>query len=202
MPDPIFNKLGAYLDGELNSREAAAVEAHLKVCVECRAELEELRRLSSILEGSPDPEFMPVQEFKSRLMLQLPRREDLPPTETNIPFLLWLAPFMVIIVLVFIQVTIGLTSFITTASQFGLFNGSATWMAAAPRQMAWFTAIQTLGGISSNISDIPALQFLNNAGVFSWNLFTRLLLQIAAAVIYWGILIYIHRRGNALFTAK
>ena len=202
MPDPIFNKLGAYLDGELNSREAAAAEAHLKVCVECRAELEELRRLSSILEGSPDPEFLPVQEFKSRLMLQLPRREELPPVETNIPFLLWLAPLMVIISLVFIQVTIGLTSFITTASQFGLFNGSDTWMAAAPRQMAWFTAIQTLGGYSSNLPDIPAPQFLNNAGVFSWDLFTRLLLQIAAAVIYWGILIYIHRRGNALFTAE
>ena len=37
--------LDAYLDGELDEREKAAVEEHLAACTGCAAELERLRRL-------------------------------------------------------------------------------------------------------------------------------------------------------------
>ncbi len=202
MPDPIFNKLSAYLDGELNEREAAAVEAHIETCAECRSGLDELRRLSALLDGSPEPDFTPVQDFRSQLMLQLPRRDESSRPVPEAPFLIWSAPVMVVIVLVFIQITTGISSLVNLANRAGLLNGSAGWAAAAPRQMVWFTAIQTTGSYIADIPNLPALQFLNSAGVLSWDLFINLLLQITAAVIYWGLLGFIWRRGNNPFTAK
>jgi anti-sigma factor RsiW len=42
-------RLGAYHDGELTGAERAALEAHLRRCPGCAAELERLRRLSSLV---------------------------------------------------------------------------------------------------------------------------------------------------------
>ena len=48
--------LGAYHDGELRGRRLQQVETHLAHCAACRAELEELRALSALLQESPVPE--------------------------------------------------------------------------------------------------------------------------------------------------
>jgi hypothetical protein len=42
------NRLGAFHDGELDSASAAQVESHLASCQACRAELDEIRELSSL----------------------------------------------------------------------------------------------------------------------------------------------------------
>jgi len=42
-------RLGAYHDGEVTGEERAALEAHLRQCPACAAELERLRRLSGLL---------------------------------------------------------------------------------------------------------------------------------------------------------
>ena len=56
-------RLSGHLDGELDAKEAAAVEVHLATCEACRRELSELRRTVSALsalrgpgveEGGPD----------------------------------------------------------------------------------------------------------------------------------------------------
>ena len=46
-------QLSAYLDGELNPREAAAVERHLSTCDACAALLEELRSTQRLLSALP-----------------------------------------------------------------------------------------------------------------------------------------------------
>jgi len=47
--------LGAYYDDELNAAMRARVEAHLVSCPGCQRELDELRRLSTLLQAAPLP---------------------------------------------------------------------------------------------------------------------------------------------------
>jgi hypothetical protein len=48
-------RLSAYLDGELEAGDAAALERHLRGCAECRAELAALREVRSLLSALPQP---------------------------------------------------------------------------------------------------------------------------------------------------
>jgi len=50
----VRDNLSAYLDGRLSARQAARVEAHLRDCPECRAELESLRATVALLKSLPD----------------------------------------------------------------------------------------------------------------------------------------------------
>lgn len=43
------NRLGAYLDGELNLRQSNAVSLHVAKCKACRAAVEDLRRLAPVM---------------------------------------------------------------------------------------------------------------------------------------------------------
>ncbi len=45
MSDHLGERLSAYLDGELGGEALAAADAHLALCAECRAALEDLRQL-------------------------------------------------------------------------------------------------------------------------------------------------------------
>lgn len=52
--------LSPYLDGELDEREGAAVEQHLKACARCRAERDELRFAARLSSGLRLPEQLPT----------------------------------------------------------------------------------------------------------------------------------------------
>ena len=69
--------LTAYVDGELYGRQLRHVEAHLAECAHCRAELETLQALSSLLQESPaaKPVTSP-DRFVAQVGLQLPRRSE------------------------------------------------------------------------------------------------------------------------------
>jgi len=54
--EKITNKLGAYLDDELDEQIRRQVEEHLRQCPACTAELQELRHLSRYLDMVPEPE--------------------------------------------------------------------------------------------------------------------------------------------------
>jgi anti-sigma factor RsiW len=56
MPCERTAEIHAYHDGELAPAARSAAQAHLRQCAECRALLEDLRRLSSLLADSPLPE--------------------------------------------------------------------------------------------------------------------------------------------------
>jgi len=60
--DPHFEaELLAYLDGEMDERERARVEAHLAKCSQCAAELERLRALRQELDATFDTALTPLQ---------------------------------------------------------------------------------------------------------------------------------------------
>lgn len=68
----------AYLDRELAPKKARWVEGHFRTCPSCRKEVEELRRLTSLLRSLPAPSraqgYWPQAIVKLRLRVQgLPR---------------------------------------------------------------------------------------------------------------------------------
>src|SRR5512145_2425841 len=158
MLDPMCTKLGAYLDGELNERSQRAMQAHLETCQSCQNELEKLRHLSSLLHAAPLPEFTPAGRFTSQLMLQLPRRKETSGAKRSFRIAGWAIPTTVLLGWVFIQVTLGLTTLLIIAQQFGLIGDATAWLTTASQQTSWFAIIQTLFGDSSNLT---SLQFVN-----------------------------------------
>ncbi len=75
-------QLSAYLDGELNARQANAVERHLAGCVACSALLEELRSAKSMLAAmpreTPRRSFVLGSEYaRERVPARPPRRSAL-----------------------------------------------------------------------------------------------------------------------------
>jgi CHASE3 domain sensor protein len=74
------DKLSAYMDGQLTSREMAKIADHLKECSLCTAELEELRLLNALAEDSmPEFEDSILDELESRISNQLdslPERKE------------------------------------------------------------------------------------------------------------------------------
>ncbi len=69
-PDPIRASLGAYLDGELPSDQAAVVRQHLANCPECAAEIAELVRLKESL-WPARAHYTPSVEFRSKMRQQM-----------------------------------------------------------------------------------------------------------------------------------
>jgi hypothetical protein len=54
MSDTWTNRLSEYLDGELPESQRATLEAHLRACADCRATLQELRRVVARAQGLDD----------------------------------------------------------------------------------------------------------------------------------------------------
>jgi hypothetical protein len=202
MPDPMRNKLGAYLDGELDRRSQIAVQAHLETCQTCQDELEELRRLSHLLRAAPQPDFTPALKFKAQLMLQLPRRDEVPHPHPEGRMLPWIAPALVLAGWIFIQVTLGLSTLVLLASQTGFLGSAAAWATRDPQQMLWFTTAQATFGGLLGLDGQVGLKVLNDFDLFAQNLIVPLLWQIGVAVLYWGALTLVwHSKVKALWTS-
>jgi predicted anti-sigma-YlaC factor YlaD len=200
MSDPIREKLGAYLDGELDPYSRIEVQAHLKTCPSCRDELEELRGLSSMLRAAPQPEFTPALDFKAQFMLQLPRRSEAQPPHENGHLLPWLAPALILAGWIFIQLTLGMSTLVLLANQAGFLGDAAAWVSGGTQQTLWFTTAQaTLGGVLSPQGQ-TSLLLLNDASLFTQNLVIALLWQVGAAVLYWGALALLwHTRVKSMW---
>jgi len=70
----LAGRLGAYHDGELSGPARAEIEQHLRHCPSCAAELERIRRLSTLLHSVSTPKPSPVA------LAQWHRRIDLEPS--------------------------------------------------------------------------------------------------------------------------
>jgi anti-sigma factor RsiW len=198
MPDLYRDLLGAYLDGELHDRRMMEMQAHLESCQECRQELDSMRSFSHLLHTSPDPEFTPGRLFTSRLMLQLPRREQTRTSSKSFTLLKWLTPAFLLISWVFLQVTTSLSTLITLAGKTGLLGNSSDWLPAASSQTVWFAASQAAFGGFINLQGSSALRFLNDLGVWFQYLDGAFLWQAALVVLYctWLGIWWINRRGQ------
>ena len=66
-------RLSAFLDDEVDEREALAVTRHLRACDDCRDELEQLRRARSALRSLPSVE-APLSFMVESVLLGPPER--------------------------------------------------------------------------------------------------------------------------------
>ncbi len=84
----IISKLGAYVDGELPERLFRKVESHLASCKTCRQELEEIRGMDELLQGSlPVP---PVPEgLSARIVAGARRRGEAGAPRMRFPHPAW-----------------------------------------------------------------------------------------------------------------
>lgn len=72
-----LEELSAYVDGELDSVRAAAVEEHLKVCESCRIQAASLRSMSGLIAGAADT-VDPSDRLRAGLARRLAMVEELP----------------------------------------------------------------------------------------------------------------------------
>ena len=66
----VEERLQAYVDGDLPSREATSVYLHLQECPACAAAERELRALVALLDSLPRPE--PPPDFDARVLAAVP----------------------------------------------------------------------------------------------------------------------------------
>jgi anti-sigma factor RsiW len=118
--NPHVNELlAAYHDGELTSNRQHQVEKHLQDCPTCRAELEALEELSSLLKADSIPHQTSPERFAAQVQLRLPRTA-LPRTHQRVgqpPRWMLGIPLALIIVWAFLQAALKVTSFILAADQ-------------------------------------------------------------------------------------
>lgn len=94
--------LAQYHDRELGPGRRYKIEQHLAGCPDCRAKLEELRRLSGVLGSCKLPDTLTnAAVFRSRVLLRLPRRRHRPVRSVGLG---WLSvPVSLVCVLVVVQ---------------------------------------------------------------------------------------------------
>jgi len=185
MPEHVNEWLSAYSDGELRGARLRQVENHLNECAHCRAELELLRNISSILqETAPAGNFLTTERFVSKLNLNLPRRPEKHQASKALELGWWLIPFGVLGVWAFLQITFTLSSLALNASNTGLLGSSFAWLQANPLQAEWFNTLTGLFGAQLRFN--TALLTINNADLFIENLLGQVAWQALLALIYIG----------------
>ena len=127
----VTDLLAAYHDGELSSTRRHQVDKHLQDCITCRAELEALGELSSLLRAVPIPEHTPPERFAAQVQLRLPRASPTHARQNGEPSARWVlgVPLALILVWAFLEAAIRVTGLILTADNVlgaALFNGWVT----------------------------------------------------------------------------
>ena len=188
MSDHMRNKLGAFLDGELDSHSQNEVQAHLETCMSCQDDLEALRRISHLLRADPQPDFIPALDFKKQLMLQLPRRAEVVDAHPNSWKLPWIAPVLVLAGWIFFQVAVHLSTIISLFNQIGMLDSAVAWTSGNPQQTLWFNVFQAVVGSALNPPFLLGFKALNDASLIAQNMVIPFFRQVGVAVLYWGVL--------------
>jgi anti-sigma factor RsiW len=85
--ESIQQELSAYYDGELPSKEAAAIEQHLSGCEACGQELGRIDKVWDLLDALPV--VRPSAEFKARFWEKVRREEEKPGLWDWLPLPSW-----------------------------------------------------------------------------------------------------------------
>jgi anti-sigma factor RsiW len=118
MTSHVLELLAAYHDGELTPARQRLVEKHLQDCSTCRAELDAIQELSSLLKADPVPQQTSPQRFAAQVQLRLPHTSPPSPRRSADKPPRWLlgAPAALIAVWAFLQSALWVTAFILNAN--------------------------------------------------------------------------------------
>ena len=167
MSEHVLDWIGAYYDGELRGDRLRRVDAHLRECAACQAELAALQDLSPRLQASPPmPASTPPEQFVAQVRLRLtPRQAPEPGARLRQAAGLWL-PLGVL----------GLWAF--------------------SQAVMWVGGLVLLGwrGLSAQLGiDTLAFPAVGAANLLALNIW----LTVAASGLVWGCLAGWWAAGNA-----
>lgn len=186
MTEHVTQWLEAYYDGELNSRHAKLIEAHLATCEICQAELENLSILSSLLLEFPKAtNLTPAETFTAQVSLQLPRKPQSGGWQKVFRTGWQWAPAGLLAAWVFVQ-----TTFIVS----GILN-SALRIVPGLSQFAGFTEVTSQSvGLFGDVTNLTGagfaeigsfgLDILRTGGPLGWAVTLNLILTLILGLLY------------------
>lgn len=187
MVDRFTEWLGAYHDGELGGARLRQLEQHLAGCAACQAELAEMRKLSAALHETPlGDEFLPAERFASQLVLRMPRQpvHSQPWSAGKAGW--WLAPFMLLGMWLFLDITLALTSAAALFVETGLLNGSLAWIQPEPLQMGWYVTLMDWFGSNLSVPGQQAMAALHSVSQWATQAAGRFFLEAILGLAYLG----------------
>jgi len=181
MNQHVSHLLAAYHDGELQGRQLRQVEAHLAECKACRAELQELQTLSSLLhECPPAVNLTPPERFVAQVQLQLPGRPEQTFGQKMLNTAWWLAPVGLVGIWVFIQTTLIVTGgMLFTLNMAGVSINQ--WLPELPGG-SWLARLPSLPNPIG--SELVTIEWLGNGRHFDWGWPLAGLLSLAIGLLY------------------
>jgi hypothetical protein len=187
MSDHITEWLGAYHDGELHGARLRQAEQHLAGCAACRAELDELRNLSTRLQDTASMGgFLTTERFVANLALRLPRTSEQPQHLNPLTIGWWLIPVALLGIWLFIDITFSISPVITLAVDTGLLGDASAWLQGNPPQMQWFATALNLFGNQLGAPGLEILSALHDASLLIAQMAGRLIPHAILAVAYLG----------------
>ncbi len=179
--------LNAYLDGELPDTQLRKAEEHLAECDECQAELEQMQKLSALLqEAVPTDEFLPTERFVANLTLKLPRQPMQSQSRRALEIGWWLIPVGVLGVWLFFQITFSLSSVFLTITEIDLLGNGLFWLQGNLPQTRWFSLAMDLFSRQIGFTGKFILSALNDLSLFIPDLTSRFIWQALFATLYLG----------------
>jgi hypothetical protein len=182
MSNHVTEWLNAYLDGELKNGKLHQVEKHLVECEECRAELESLKNLSSLLHEVPAPEFTPTERFAAQVNLRLPHEKPRAIKHKAQEVGWWMIPVSLLLLWVFIGSVEVVGDVISTADRLGLLslNDAPAWLGSASSNGAvWSGRLEEFGFL-----DGQSLQWAAYTESFTRDNLPQIVWQLAIALLY------------------
>lgn len=177
--------LNAYLDSELKDSQMQQVEAHLVECEACRAELEGLARLSSLLHEVPAPEFTSSERFAAQVNLRLPRRQASAPKSRGAEIGWWMVPVGLLASWIFIGTSFVVSDILSVANNIGVLGSVSNWLAFdSAGQTYWSATLGQFGLLSEN-----SLGWAISTETFTRSSLLEITLQVSIGLLYLSWLV-------------
>jgi len=179
--------LGAYHDGELQGGRLQQVEAHLAECAACRAELEGLRALTTLVREIPAAEELtPPERFVAQVGLRLPRRAEQPAWRRALEFGWRVTPFGLFGAWAFVQAVFVVAEVVTFALRLGLGGDAVAVLLPTPQTGPGLTELFSRPGAGLNDVGQVVLRLMSHGGPLGWGIILNLAVLAVIGVLYWS----------------
>lgn len=185
MMDHVLDRLQAYHDGELPEQKVRRVEEHLAQCEICRAELETLQAMSSLLQESPAAsDLMRPGRFVAQVGLRLPRRPEQTVTQRVLETGWRLVPVGLLGAWAFVQTVLIVVSGILLAQNFPATARLFSSILPSTSGGSWLAGWQCFAAAGTWVE--AAWCVVRYIGPLGWTIALSIVLFLSMALLYWS----------------